>query len=656
MTAGDTDPHGTARSRAPYRADIDGLRAISVLSVLLFHLAPRYAPAGAIGVDIFFVISGFLIGGLLLDRFGSGTFSYADFYMRRVRRIMPALLVMIVATLAAGLWLFFPTELVSLAVSAACALFGLSNIFFYLHSDYFGDNSSAALLHTWSLGIEEQFYILMPPLIMLAMRLFGRRGARPAIGGVFVLSLALSETGVRNHETSAFYLIHSRAWELAIGVLVANWRVPLGRTALTALAAIGLALLVGSLIVLRPALGFPGLAALPPCVGAAMLLASGATELNPVHRLLAIRPLRLVGLASYSIYLWHWPIIIFAMHAWVVGKFDLVQMILVAIASIGMGFLSWRFVEGPFRRPTMTSRRVLAWCAALLGVAGAISIGLIATGGLPDRIPKHARDLAATQLDKAGFPVDPCFVHASDPLKSFDATKCLKPDPKRPNWLVVGDSHAAMLYAALQRAFPAAHLMPAISYGCAVRVDAADDGFACDGLMRFIFADYLKRQKIDGMMLTSRWGSVDSAALTALKRDLDARGIKLLLIGPAPDFNIPVARILAEAERRHDPGLPGRVLESRVWDREAELQALATKSGTAYASPLGAMCRSHQDCLLTDARGMPLYTDQSHYSDAGADLMIARMIARDAQAGAPLARTLPMAKPAARATAADKAP
>jgi peptidoglycan/LPS O-acetylase OafA/YrhL len=642
---GSLHPGGSA-----YRPDIDGLRAISVIAVLLFHLSPRYAPAGAIGVDIFFVISGYLIGGLLLDRFARGTFSYADFYMRRIRRIMPALLVMNLVTLGAGLVFFYPNELIDLTLSGLCSLIGFANVYFYLHADYFADNGFAAFLHTWSLGVEEQFYILLPPLIALSMRLFAPARVLIGICAILIVSLVLSELGARAHSSGAFYLIHSRAWELAIGVLVAGWRLPrsLGPAASTIAAAIGLVLVGGSLVLLRPDQGFPGLHAVPPCLGAALLLASGVNRQTVVHRLLAFGPMRLTGLASYSIYLWHWPVIVF-LHAYLLTALTAKGMVGASILSIALGFLSWRFVEIPFRRTSFSSVRVLAACGAMGALSVAISLAVLVTAGLPRRMPAHARMLVDVKQG-AGFtvPQDHCFALSNEPISRYERDKCLAPDPRRPNWLLIGDSHAAMLYEGLVRSFPGVHLMAAVSYGCEVQVHAPDDGLACNGLWHMIFDDYLATASIDGIIITSRWGVIDGAGFKELSRRLAARHIKLLIIGPTPDFTVAVPRILAEAERRNDLGLPGRVMHPRVWDVETTLMDIARDGSIAYASPLAAMCRSRTDCIVEDGRGTPLYTDASHYTDEGAALMIRRMLARDGATGGPLAQTLAAPIPAAR--------
>lgn len=628
--------------KTTYRSDIDGLRAISVVAVLLFHLSPRHAPAGAIGVDVFFVISGYLIGGMLLDQFERGTFSYADFYMRRIRRIMPALLVMNLATLAAGFVFFYPAELVELAASGLSSLIGFANVYFYIHSDYFADNDWAGFLHTWSLGVEEQFYILLPPLIALSIRLFGGR-ALIGIGATLIVSLIMSEAGVRAHSTGAFYLIHSRAWELAIGVIVSGRRISQSLSSLrTVLAALlGALLTVGSLILLRPDRGFPGFAAIPPCLGAALLLVSGAKQATIVHKLLSFAPLRLIGLASYSIYLWHWPVIVFV-HAYRIAASDVMSIITASILSIVLGLASWRFVETPFRRSSLSSSRVLIACGGMAGLSGALSLAILLTGGFPARMDPHVRKLAEMRRDGPGFavPKDHCFTTAVEPLARYDAGKCLALDPRRPNWLLVGDSHAAMLYDAMVRAYPGVHIMPAVSYGCEIRIDAPDDGMACNGLWHMIFATYLKTAPIDGVILTSRWGFVDEPALQNLAKRLLARHIKVLLMGPTPDYTASVPRILAEAERRHDPGIPRRMLQPRVWDMEAALKRVSQASGIPYASPLGAMCNAQAECVIVNGQGLPLYTDGSHYSLEGATLVVSRLRAKDESAGNPLARTL----------------
>jgi peptidoglycan/LPS O-acetylase OafA/YrhL len=325
-----------------YRPDIDGLRAISVFSVILFHISPRHFPAGGIGVDIFFVISGFLIGKIIIEGIASDSFTYRDFYLRRIRRIIPAFLVCVIASTIAAIAILYPSEIQTFSLSALAALGCGSNIYFFYNSGYFESNSSwFPLLHTWTLGVEEQFYFVFPVIVIALSKYWKRRGVVIALSGLLLVSFAISQFQVTAAPSAAFYLLPSRGWELMIGVL-ANFVPKISRIGLrSALAILGLVLIGYALIYTRPENGFPGVYAIAPCLGALAILISGVDGGSPLHRLLGIWPMRLVGLASYSLYLWHWPIIVFYRYDRLMGNLRPLDALIVLIVIFIAGFLSW---------------------------------------------------------------------------------------------------------------------------------------------------------------------------------------------------------------------------------------------------------------------------------------------------------------------------
>ena len=361
--------HAPSRSEAStggYRPDIDGLRAVAVLSVLLFHAGFGAFRFGFIGVDIFFVVSGYLISGLIFGEIKSGEFSFSSFYKRRIVRIIPALSVMTLFVLAFGVIRLFPSELMKLAKSALASATGTSNIFFFLHTNYFEDSAeSSPLLHTWSLGVEEQFYLLMPSvLILLKNASPTRRNILLSI--LFALSLVLSIYWSGQNPPAGFYLLPSRAWELLVGTLAAMRVVPpISRRSYRETAAVlGLAAILLPGMFYDSSVPFPGIAALVPCLGAAVLIVSAESGPTFISRALSLRPVVFVGLISYSLYLWHWPLIVFQSF----GRFlntgisPTVDRVLILPVAVVAATVSWRFVELPFRRvsvPWPRSRRVV---------------------------------------------------------------------------------------------------------------------------------------------------------------------------------------------------------------------------------------------------------------------------------------------------------
>ena len=371
-----------------YRPEIDGLRAIAVLSVMLFHGAVPGFSGGFVGVDVFFVISGFLITGILLKAMERGNFSLADFYERRARRIMPALFLVLLFTVVLGWFLLDPFSFTSLgAALTATVLFG-SNILFWRVTSYFADAFENPLLHTWSLGVEEQFYLFFP-LFLLGLWKFLPRRIGPTLVTVAVISLCISAwaLGTGRH-TAAFYLLPSRAFELLLGSLAA-WiafkeTIPFAETRIgQALSVVGLASVILSIVMYDDATPFPGWRALLPTVGA-LLIILYAWPQTMVGRLLATRPLVAVGLISYSAYLWHQPVFAFVRAAEV--RLTVLSSLALILFCLVLAWLSWRFVEQPFRDRKLFSRgRIFGMTAAASVIAMCVGGALVVSGGMKDR-------------------------------------------------------------------------------------------------------------------------------------------------------------------------------------------------------------------------------------------------------------------------------
>ncbi|MDB5243536.1 MAG: acetyltransferase [Spirosoma sp.] len=374
-----------------YRPDIDGLRAIAVISVILFHLEKKIVPGGFLGVDIFFVISGYLITFLIYGQIRNGSFRFSDFYRRRINRIFPALFVVIASVLILGLILLSPTDLTRLFEGAVAATAAVSNLYFWReYGNYFNSGvNEAPLLHTWSLGVEEQFYIIWPVILLWLARLKGR-----TMLIIIVLSLVAtvitSEVGIRTATSASYYLLPTRFFELAIGsslaIFIFHRGAPFKYRGSTICGIVGFILIFGSLFFLSEKTPFPGINALYPCIGAALLIASGANSQTFSARALSAKPLVLIGLISYSLYLWHWPLIAYTNYMGV--QINLVFGTMICSASMILAWLSWNFVEIPFRRSgalltfpvTALKRYMLPFFVLAL-----LSFAVIGNGGLPSR-------------------------------------------------------------------------------------------------------------------------------------------------------------------------------------------------------------------------------------------------------------------------------
>ena len=436
------DPPGNRR----YRPEIDGLRALAVLPVMLFHAGFTAFGGGYIGVDVFFVISGFLITGIIADDRARRGFSLLRFYERRARRILPALFIVAATCIPFALWTMVPEELANFGKSLVAVALFVSNVLFWRTSGYFDlAATERPLLHTWSLGIEEQFYVFFP-LALVALWSLGRRPLALTLAALAVASLAASEILLHRDAVASFYLLPTRAWELLAGaaVAVAGPRAGDGPSprAREALASVALALIVVPIFVYDAATPFPGLAAVPPVAGTMLLLAVPPRG-TVAGRLLTLRPMLGVGAISYSAYLWHQPLFAFARLVTVGIPSPGVFAGLIAGALV-LAALSLRFVEQPFRTPGRVSRAAIftgavAGSLALAAAGGAMVVG----GGLPARFSPAALPFvmpAKTTID--GCPAADAWLNV-----------CRLGAPGvAPTIALVGDSHAYALGSELDAA------------------------------------------------------------------------------------------------------------------------------------------------------------------------------------------------------------
>ena len=432
-----------------YRPDVDGLRAVAVVLVLLFHADFGFT-GGFVGVDVFFVISGFLITGLLLKELQIEDFRLRVFWLRRIRRILPASMVVVAVTLIASFFLLLPDDYRQASMSAAAQQLMISNFYFCRNADYFAGNANLKpLLHTWSLAVEEQFY-LGYPFLLLFLRRF-----RPRAVLATLLVLALASFGanlcyVRSHPAGTFYLLPTRAWELLLGGTLCL--VPTSflsrRWLAESLSCLGVAgILIGSWR-LDSHTPFPGAASLLPCVGTALLIFANSERTTWVGRALATRPVVYVGLISYSLYLWHWPLLCFLRHLSCGAEPDILSRVLALAASFVLAALSLRFIESPFRQ-----KRILPGTKGLLtatiGTASllvACSLAIVIFHGLPGRFDLKAVTYAAAKNSFSSLHNIPTKQVQDGELPAFGqpegAHKCL----------IWGDSHAMALVPGLDAA------------------------------------------------------------------------------------------------------------------------------------------------------------------------------------------------------------
>jgi peptidoglycan/LPS O-acetylase OafA/YrhL len=442
----DTSPAGTATTAGAYRPDIDGMRALAVGLVVLHHVGFHRVSGGYIGVDVFFVISGYLITSIIFPKIAERRFSYLDFFGRRVKRLSPVLSLVIAVTLAAGLVLLLPSDLEKLASSAVWVSLFAGNFFFWRnYGGYFADDAqSAPLLHTWSLAVEEQYYLLWPLSLVIALRLFGARNTVILICLAVPPLIYLSELGTRLTIGAAYYLLPTRFFELLVGSVAALLHLPerlaLHRHVATLLGSAGLAAIVYAGITLTPASAFPGYNALWPVLGTLLVIVSTPGLAN---RALTAAPVVYLGKLSYSLYLWHWPIIA-CMH-YTGLEFSLTARLLAMGGALLLSMASYHLVENPLRHRRYASRRqIFLWLyVAPTALIAAAALAILATQGLPQRFDAalvNADRAVATRVHQQR---SACHVPARSWQQPLDAD-CVfgAGGAAAPTVLLIGDSHA----------------------------------------------------------------------------------------------------------------------------------------------------------------------------------------------------------------------
>lgn len=383
-----------------YRPEIDGLRAIAVLAVIGFHASSKWVAAGFVGVDIFFVISGYLISGIIFKELERDRFSFTDFYTRRIKRILPAYIVVALFTVIVSTYLLIPNDYIFYTTSLAASWGFAANIFFSMLSwGYFGQRTEEfPLLHTWSLSVEEQFYFIFPILLIILFR-YCRKQILPILLAAAVIFVAISES--KTGKVGSYFLLPYRAHELIIGVLAffALKDKPLKSAGISnALAIIGMVLMLGSIFLLKPEVSFPGMNSLYPCLGAALLIYACNTENsgNFIAGILKNRALVFIGLLSYSLYLWHWPIFSFLRYRQIELTFWVGAA---AITATGiLAFLTWKYVEVPIRSNKSIGFKTAFLKFYAMPAAAFVSIGLYSymTEGAPQRFSDDSRQLISS--------------------------------------------------------------------------------------------------------------------------------------------------------------------------------------------------------------------------------------------------------------------
>ncbi|MFL5065228.1 MAG: acyltransferase family protein [Xanthobacteraceae bacterium] len=596
-----------------YRPDVDGLRAIAVMLVLNYHAFPEVLPGGFVGVDVFFVISGYLITGIIAREMARERFSLLGFYNRRVRRIFPALIVVLCATLVLGWLWMLPAPFEQLGSDIFASAGFLANIALLLQSGYFDvESAKKPLLHLWSLGIEEQFYLAWPLLLMLAARLrLSLLAVALVLGlGSFLLNVAL----IGSDPVATFYLPFTRAFELLAGaVLACGWnRVNQAGAASNLRAGIGALLIVIAAGVLDPHRAFPGWWALLPVVGTALLLSAPAAWINRV--VLAAPAFVWVGLISYPLYLWHWPLLVF-FGTIKFGSLTLPERELILLASALLAWLTYRFVEIPFRFGRLGLRNLAGLCAAMV-LVGAAGGAVVAGRGFDFRMPPEIRAMADVRADSSKWRFHECLLELGRETSFADS--CIDRD-RRPLIMLWGDSTAAALLPGFRKVqetrnfgiaqFTSSSCIPALN----VEIPRTPNCRAINDKVLSI----ARELKPDIVVLHGTWEQhLDNVAETvaALKKQTAAR---VVVLGAVPAWRRGLPSEVMRYFMLHHRLIPERsTAASPSHNYDAVMRAKLVPLGAEFISASDVHCNEH-GCLarIGDTASDISTSDQVHLTE-----------------------------------------
>ena len=441
-----------------YRPDIDGLRAVAVLLVVLYHAGCSWISGGYVGVDVFFVISGYLITKIIVTRILNGNFSLKDFYLKRIRRLYPPLLIVATFVLLFGSFYLLPLDYKNLSISAIFTLFYSANIYFWKNrNDYFSPQvEGMPLLHTWSLAIEEQYYIFYPVFLILISRFLikkkNEKGYMPFMIGILLLSFVLSVLSIHVMSSIAFYLLPMRMWELTLGgVLALNvFKAGSNRSLNSFIAILGIAMILLPAVFFTETTIFPGYNALFPCLGAALVIYANTQE-NFVKKLLSLRFIVLIGLISYSLYLWHWPFISATKYFFGLVPDNIYTLILIVgiLLSFVFAYFTYRYVEVPLRRIDFSNKPLKLLIPSFLSVLviSSVSVYILKKDGIKSRFPEKVVKLSSAIEDYN--PDEREYMNLNIRLLFSDIPWDKYPELgnttlRNYSFAVVGDSHADM--------------------------------------------------------------------------------------------------------------------------------------------------------------------------------------------------------------------
>tara|TARA_R110002012_G_scaffold318610_1_gene537367 strand:- start:215 stop:2113 length:1899 start_codon:yes stop_codon:yes gene_type:complete len=605
-----------------FRADIQGLRALAVLSVVIFHISPYHLPGGYLGVDIFFVISGYLIIGQLWRSIKTDTFSFATFYANRFKRLLPALLTVLTISSILAFYLLLPYEYEKYVYSLTSSLLYFSNFLFYSQSGYFShDLELAPLLHTWSLSVEEQFYLLFPFILILISKFTKiQTRALALLMGIAVLSLLASHLLLSIDASLSFFSSPTRFWQFILGGLVAIADKPkLSSVVRNFLVFVSLSVIVTSFFVFDKNTPFPGIYALPITLATVAVILANVQK-GALNWLLSNKLSQFFGNTSYSFYLWHWPVIVFYKILFL-GNYSKIDQVAVFSISLILAVLTYYLIEEPSRKLSFNNSKKKLITSAF---GTSLLVIVVASLFLPiqrDNYPSKVSLYEKVHRDKGiTFREEKCFLTPTvTSTSNFSKFDCIKTVDGKTNVLLLGDSHAAMWYSALNKSIPDGFILSqANAAGCTATYPLKGE-HRCNTFYTWVLDELIPNTTFDLIIVASRWRKGDAASAAAMVDNLFKHSKHVVLIGPVIEYPYSLPWLLSYMPIEEVQGYARYNKQKHVND--SFISAIESTNAD-YFPVLDKICPAINQCVTLAENGVPMMFDDDHLTEEGASLLL----------------------------------
>jgi len=607
-----------------FRWDIQGLRAIAVLSVVIFHINPALLPGGYLGVDIFFVISGYLILGFIWKNLEEKNFTLTQFYSKRIYRLAPALFATVIATSIAGYFILLPNEGTTYIKSLFSTLFYVSNFYFYSQSDYFNTAMEfAPLLHTWSLSVEEQFYFLFPFILLLTYKI-KKESIIYILFFLGILSLILSQTYIHYDQNAfAFFSSPTRFFQFTIGGLVSIGvqKNIFTKTVNDILGFFGLVIIGITVYLYTPYTPMPGINALWPSLGTVLILYSGLNA-RYTTSFLSNPFFKWVGNASYSIYLWHWPLIVFYKLKFspILSSYEQVSLF---ILSIILGYLSWKYIEERMRKGYLQKFNVFYVHIVITMILGTIVYFTFTMFQYKNIHYKEKVDKYMQYDASAKFRAGTCFLtSAQNSVTDYKKDTCITWEKGEKNYLLMGDSHAAHYYSALALLLKRNETLTQVtSSGCLPIFPFKWGVKECIDLHKWALNDLIKEKYFDVIILSI--ANLNRTSYTSIQQTIQyisKHTNKVVFLGPSMKYKQSLPRLLVDLPEGADSSMIYKTAGDYQYISKIdnEMEKLFHMNNVEYISTLKILCSKQKGCRTLTPEGTPVYFDRDHLTEDGA--------------------------------------